>query len=328
MNGSRAINNDIELRPMEVPRDCSSVARIRSACFPAWPVTTDEVADEAARRVPERRHRSYVAIDGSSVAGYGYLEEPAMAAHPGRLRIRVLVDPTSQGRGIGGALYALLLQLAREVGTAELVTEAQADDDRAVRFLTERGFAEYHRRVEGRLRLAQIDTGSIGRGIDVHTDALFATGVRIATYQQMQFACIDAPRRLYDLDAELWRDVPFGLTGNVPSYERYLREELEDPNFLPEATFIALAGERWIGLCALMTGPGCLLTSMTGVARDWRGRGLARWLKLHTIRYALENGCQELRVFNDDINDAMLGLNRSLGFRVAAVEVRYRKQLQ
>mgnify|MGYP001026501073 CR=1 FL=1 len=160
------------------------------------------------------------------------------------------------------------------------------------------------------------------------TDAFFPTGVRIATYRQLLLAVPDAPRRLYDLDALLWADVPFGLTGAAPSFEQYEAMELADPDFLPQATFVALDGDRWIGLGALMTGPGFLLNSMTGIAREWRGRGLARWLKLHTIRWALERNAPELRTFNDAINDAILGLNRSLGFRVESVEVRYRKDMR
>lgn len=67
---------------------------------------------------------------------------------------------------------------------------------------------------------------------------------------------------------------------------------------------------------------------MTGVARECRGRELARWLKLHTIRYALDVGTAELRTVNDAMNAAILALNRSLGFRPTAIDVRYRKDLQ
>jgi len=42
---------------------------------------------------------------------------------------------------------------------------------------------------------------------------------------------------------------------------------------------------------------------------------LARWLKLHTIRWALERRAPEMRTFNDAVNEAILGLNQSLGFR-------------
>ncbi len=168
----------------------------------------------------------------------------------------------------------------------------------------------------------------MARGIERLADAFFPDGVRIATYRQLLLAVPDAARRLYDLDALLWADVPFGLTGAVPTFEQYQALELADPDFLPQATFVALDGHRWIGLGALMNGPGFLLNSMTGVAREWRGRGLARWLKLHTIRWALERDAPELRTFNDAVNDAILGLNRSLGFRAESVEVRYRKDVR
>jgi len=316
------------LRPMDTPRDCDGVARVRSACFPAWPASGDEVAEAEARRPRDRLHLAWVAVQREEIAAYGYVEEPNVAAMPGRIRIRVLVAPAWRGRGIGGALYDRLLGRAREAGAAELLTEAAEDDAGAQRFLVQRGFAEYHRRIESRLALADVEPAKIARGIDALTDAFFPAGVRIATYRQLRLAVPDAARRLYDLDAMLWADVPFGVTGSVPSFEQYQALELADPDFLPHATFVALDRDRWVGLGAVMNGRGFLLNSMTGVAREWRGRGLARWLKLHTIRWALERNAAELRTFNDAVNDAILGLNRSLGFRAASVEVRYRKDVR
>jgi GNAT superfamily N-acetyltransferase len=313
---------------MAVPRDCEGVARLRSACFPAWPVSGDEVADAEARRPRDRLRVAWVAVHQGEIAGCGYVEEPNIAARPGRLRIRVLVEPARRERGVGGALYDTLIGRALEAGATELVTEAADDDASARRFLARRGFAEYHRRIESRLALADVDPARIARGLEALTDAFFPSGVRIATYRQLLLAVPDAARRLYELDTLLWADVPFGLTGSVPTFEQYQAQELADPDFLPQATFVALDGHRWIGLGALMSGRGFLLNSMTGVAREWRGRGLARWLKLHTIRWALERGAPELRTFNDAVNDAILGLNRSLGFRVESAEVRYRKDLR
>jgi mycothiol synthase len=317
----------ITVRPMDVTRDGSDVARIRSACFPEWPVSGDEVADAEARRLPERLHVPWVAVDHDVLVGYGYVEEPGVGARPGRLRIRVLVDPTQRERGIGTALYTALHERAREAGATELVTETKAEDPAALHFLAHRGFVEFHRRIESRLRIQETAPAAIARGIDRMTDAFFATGVRIATYGQLLLAAPDAPRRLYDLDASLWLDVPYGLTGDFLSFAQYQALELADPDFLPRATFIALDGERWIGLAALMNGRGFLLNSMTGVVREWRGRGLARWLKLHTIRWAIERGASEIRTFNDSVNEAILGLNRSFGFRVASVDLRHRKDM-
>jgi mycothiol synthase len=318
----------VVLQPMQMPRDSAGVARVRSACFPAWPVTAEEVADAEARRPPTRWHEGWIAIDAGAITGCGFLEEPNIAGRPGRLRIRVLVDPACRRRGIGRSLHDRLLARAREAHADELVTEAQADDDGALRFLERGGYLEYHRRIESRLQLADVDAAAVARGIDRLTDAFFPTGVRIATYRQLRLAGPDAGRRLYELDATLWADVPFGLTGSVPTFEEYEALELADPDFLPQATFVALDGERWIGLCALARGPGCLLTSVTGVVRTWRGRGLARWMKLHATRSALESGAAEIRTFNDAVNDAILGLNRSLGFAQASVELRFRKEIE
>jgi hypothetical protein len=45
------------------------------------------------------------------------------------------------------------------------------------------------------------------------------------------------------------------------------------------------------------------------------------------IRYALDAGSAELRTINDATNPAILALNRSLGFKPTAIDVRYRKDL-
>jgi GNAT superfamily N-acetyltransferase len=321
------MNAGLALRAMRVPDDCAGVARVCTACFPDWPLAAEEVADDEARRAPGRMHRALVALDRDEIVGFGFVQVPDVAAREGRLRIRVLVPPERRRQGVGGALYDALHAIASEAGATELVTEARSADEAAAPFLASRGFVEYHRRIENRLSMSDVDPAMIGRAIDRHVDALFASGVRIATFRQLGLVHADAARRLYDLDATLWADVPFGLTGALPSYEEYVAAEIAHPDFLPAATFIAMDGDRWIGVSALVRGHGFLLNSMTGVLRDWRGRGLAHWLKLHTLRHALECNAAEIRTFNDSINPAILALNASLGFRVANVQVRYRKEL-
>jgi len=102
---------------MEVPRDCEGVARVRSTCFPAWPVSADEVADTEARRPRDRLHVAWVAVQQDEITGYGYVEEPNSAARPGRIRIRVLVAPEHRSAGLGGALYEALERNAPELRT-------------------------------------------------------------------------------------------------------------------------------------------------------------------------------------------------------------------
>jgi GNAT superfamily N-acetyltransferase len=318
----------VVLRPPRTPDDYPELARILTAAFPAWPITADELADGDRKRSPRRLHRKIVAELGEGLAGYGFVEVPNVAAAPGRLRVRIIIDPRLLGQGIGATLHDAIEAEAIACGARELVTEAFADHPRADRFLRARGFREYHRRIDSTLLLAQVEPQRIARAIDEHTDRFFPAVIVIASYRQMVDACSEAPHRLYELFSTLWQDVPFGLSGTNLDFAAFVAEELADNNFLPAGTMVALSGDRWVGLAALSRGTGYLLASMTGVVRDWRGRGLARWLKLHTIRYALDLGIAELRTVNDAINPAILALNRSLGFRPTAIDIRYRKDLR
>jgi mycothiol synthase len=317
----------VVLRPPRIPGDYPELARILTAAFPAWPVSADELAD-ADRKRSARLHRETVAeLADGRLAGHGFFEVPNVAAAPGRLRIRVIIDPALLGQGIGAALYEAIEVEAIAHGARELVTEAFADHPRAHRFLAARGFREYHRRIDSTLTLAQVEAQQIAQAIDEHADRFFPTAIVIASYRQMIDGCSNAPRRLYEIFSTLWEDVPFGITGTHLDFEAFVAEELDENNFVPAGTMVALDGDRWVGLAALGRGADFLLASMTGIVRAWRGRGLARWLKLHTIRYALYAGSAELRTINDATNPAILALNRSLGFKPTAIDVRYRKDL-
>jgi mycothiol synthase len=308
--------------------DNDEIARIHSSAYPEWPCSGAEIAANAQRR-GARFHRKWVASLGADrLAAYGYIEVPDVAAATGRLHIRVTVDPDRRALGIGASLYGVLENEARRHGARELVAEVLASDARAERFARDRGFAIYNSRTESRLRLCDVATERVGRGIDELTDRLFDTGIRVTSYRQMTQAAERVPRRLYDLYCELWHDVPFGITGPDPGFETFVAEELDNPAFRPDGSFVALDGGDWIALCLQMARGRHLLTSMTGVVRRWRDRGIARWLKLHSIRYALEVGAEEIHAFNDASNAAMLALNRSLGFVVHQTDLRLKKELQ
>jgi mycothiol synthase len=317
-----------QLRPADVAADNDEIARIHSKAYPEWPCTGAEIAANAQRRAARFRLKWVAALAADRLAGYGHIEVPDVAAAAGRLHIRVTVDPDCRGLGLGTSLYNTLETEARRRGATELVSEVLASDPRAERFALDRGFVIYNSRIESRLPLRDVATECIGRGIDELTDRLFSTGIRVASYRQIAQAVEQAPRRLYDLYCELWRDVPFGITGPDPSFQAFVSEEVANPAFRPDGSYIALDGADLIALCIQTARGRHLLTSMTGVVRRWRGRGVARWLKLHSILHALEVGADQIHAFNDASNAAILALNRSLGFVRVNTELRLKKELQ
>ena len=317
----------ITVRPAHASADNDEIARIVSAVHPDRQRTGAEIA-AAARRRGQRFHQKFVAeVAPGQLAGFGFLEVPDVAATRGRFRVRVTVDPSRIGLGIGAALYETIEAEARLHGATELCSEMLASQPRAQRFAFDRGFIVYNRRIESRLKVRDIDPERIARDIDAAADRFFDTGLRIASYRQLALG-EEAPRRLYELFVELWRDVPFGIRGDDPKYESFVAEELGDPAFRSAGTFIALDGSHWVGMCAQCTGRDHLLTSMTGVVRCWRRHGLARWLKLHSIRHALESEVSEMRTYNDEANTDMLALNRTLGFVPTEIDLRLKKELR
>ncbi len=100
-------------------------------------------------------------------------------------------------------------------------------------------------------------------------------------------------------------------------FEWFVTYAIDSPNALPDAYFIAEDDERYVGLSALqrpLAQPGVLHQQMTGVLREYRGRGIAMALKLQTVRYALAHGYREIRTWNHSRNAAMLRINDALGF--------------
>ena len=122
-----------------------------------------------------------------------------------------------------------------------------------------------------------------------------------------------------------YQDVPFGDTVTQISLEQF---EAEFVGHAPDACFIAVRGEQFVGYSNLTQGGGYFLTAMTGVLPEYRGQGLATWLKLLGIRYAQSHGNLEIRAVNDSGNTAMLALNAKLGFKRRGAAIRFVKQVE
>jgi GNAT superfamily N-acetyltransferase len=315
------------LRPPRLPEEAELVAALAYPDAPDWPLTAAELLHADAHRPPQHRHLRLVAEDRGVLVGQGHLADPSVAAAPHRLRLRVSVAPQARGRGVGRALLAALHAQARDWGATELFTEAFDPDEHTLRFLRAAGYAPYHERIHARLVIAGAWTESRQRELERDADRLFALDLRVASLRQLRAAQPDADRSLYELDTALWRDIPFGVTGEPRSYEEFRAEELATPGFTPEAVFVALQGSNWAGVCWLDRRPGGAHIAMTGVVADWRRHGLARWLKLHAIRWAYEKGLAELRTTNDAPNTPIRALNAALGFVPTATELRLRAEL-
>jgi mycothiol synthase len=314
------------IRPATLPDDFCRIAELLNAENPEWPVTAAELEREAALRDPRLQWAVFVAEEpgarGAVLAGVASCGHDPQAHREEKCMIDIRVRPELQGRGIGAALYRTMEDHSRANQARELHTDVWAAHPRSARFVVERGFVERWRRLDAYLDVAMFDSAPYS-DLEAHLEAV---GITVCSYAELADdpECIE---KLHRLDAALWQDVPFGEPITVVSPARFEQECINNPRFIPEACFIAVHNAMFVGYSYLTRGDGYYLTEMTGVLPAYRGKGIAKLLKLRGIQYAQARANTQIRTVNDSINTPMLRLNLQLGFQHQGATIRFVKHL-
>ncbi len=66
---------------------------------------------------------------------------------------------------------------------------------------------------------------------------------------------------------------------------------------------------------------------MTGTAREYRGRGIARALKVEALTRAKRKGLRAMGTTNDEPNRSMREINAKLGYQMLPAHVELEKPL-
>lgn len=125
----------------------------------------------------------------------------------------------------------------------------------------------------------------------------------------------DAVTKLYELNERTVQDIPHSVT--------IVREQLEDferrlnaPDRRKDRWWIAVDGDRAVAMSHLKFPPvrGSVWTGYTCSDPDYRGRGIARAVKLQSLAQAAELGIPTVHTDNDSENAPMLHINETLGY--------------
>jgi GNAT superfamily N-acetyltransferase len=128
----------------------------------------------------------------------------------------------------------------------------------------------------------------------------------------------DLARPLHALALSVLGDMPGEDGAPELSYELFRGHVLSSPAFRPDGAVLALAGERLVGFSYIDVPPARPAVGrhrLTGVARDWRGRGVAGALKRAQIAWAQSAGLELLVAENELRNEPIRRLNARLGYR-------------
>lgn len=302
-----------DLRP-DVRSDLEGFALVRRLALPFILVTPESVVHVLTRTHPDARFRSLVAEEDGEMIGTAQVGLAHDSPRPGQGFLNVYVRPDRTRRGAGGLLVRTAEEYLAGKGATDLY--AWVLDEPANRAFAERH--GYGRRRSAHFLRLDLASGTLPPlsppppGVELRTAADFA----------------DDPRPVFELEAETTSDEPGDIDVEVTDYPAWVEATWEHPLLDRELTTVAVADGRPVAFTAAYTDGGArYATAMTGTARAFRGRGLAKLVKNASLHRARAAGITEAFTGNDTGNGPMLAVNRWLGYDRCATEVRYVRRL-
>jgi GNAT superfamily N-acetyltransferase len=257
------------------------------------------------------------------VIGVAQFDQFAGAFNPRKFAIEITVDPALHNRGVGGHLYAVLINALRDLDPLCLDMWSREDMPCRIGFLEHRGFREDQRIWSSELDLATFDP----RPFRAYADAVEANGLVIRSLADLLATNSLDERELYDLWAEVHEDVPIPPSQDRTrrTFDDWRKRNLEHLSLFVEGYFVALDRGRYVGTTQFWHAPekDRLRTGLTGVRRDYRGRGVAFGLKVRALEFARERGYRFVDTENASTNVGMLSINERLGFLKRPAWVHY-----
>lgn len=310
------IAEQIRIRPLR-NEDFDAITQIEIANFPDTPRSAEETRDKYERFDTSRWTREWVIGEDAAghVLAYGSYRHVPRSFHPDKYHVYVAVHPDRHRQGIGTRLMRHLLGRLGERGGRRIISWTREDYGHAIAFLRRFGFEEYARAFESRLPAATVDLAAFAHYRQLAADA----GVVITTLQDELARvphCLPAVYQAHMvMDISEPQDDP-----DLPTpvgYDLWVSEDVRHPRVLLDAYFLARRGDFYVGESALKRTDAdahALRQQLTAVLPEYRGRGIATALKLHTVEYARAHGYREIRTFNSSRNAPMLAINTKLGF--------------
>jgi GNAT superfamily N-acetyltransferase len=302
-----------DLRP-DVRADLDGFVRVRHRALPYMLFTPGSVAYDIAHAHPDAHMRRLVAQEDGEIIGTAQVGIAYDSPEPGQGYLNVYVDPERTRSGAGGLLVRTAEEHLAAQGARRLLAWVLDEPDNRA-FAERRGYRASRPAYFLRLDLAHAALPPLQDpppGVELRSAADFA----------------DDPRPLFALDAEAMADEPSDVDYEFTDYEAWLAETWRHPLFSPELTSVVLVDGRPAAFSAARTDSGHRYgTVMTGTARAFRGRGLAKLAKNDSLHRARAAGFTKAFTGNDTGNGPMIAINKWFGYQVCATEVRHVREL-
>jgi GNAT superfamily N-acetyltransferase len=295
------------------PGDAAALAALLRANQPPllYVPTAAGLAHRLAHLPARARQRLWlVERDGGVVAG-ARASFHWRAAEEGIGRVEVEVLRAWRGRGLGSELLAIAESYLTETGARRIGCAVLGHED-GLRFARAHGYEEIRRETFSWLEPRPVELA-------------FPAGVRLLPLRSL----LDRAEEVWRLETEAIGDVPADVPWTEIGFDEWVEETLEAPDLdLDGSVFAEVEGRLTsYALVSVDRERGLAWNEMTGTAQAFRRRGLARLVKLASIRWAAGAGIRAISTGNDEENAGMLALNRELGYRPLLEAVEFAKRL-
>ena len=303
---------DLTYRPALL-EDAELASDLITACYPELP--EDPVLKQyfwAHPRAEWRTARFIAELDGEPVALLGWTHAPWEQLPDRNSYVEVYLDRARLEVELAMSLFERVATEAQADGA--LVLETQLVEDEAEMIVAVDRLGYERDRTE---KVWELDVAKHGPRLVAEAHAAKAkaqaSGIEMLTVADWNDP--DALRKLHALAELTRRDIPSSYPIPTQPYENFV-ERMNTPDRRRDRVWVASDAGNPVAFSFLRFPPvrGQVWTGYTCAHPDYRGRGLARGIKLQTLAQAAQMGIPTVLTDNDSENAPMLHINETLGY--------------
>jgi RimJ/RimL family protein N-acetyltransferase len=302
----------VDYRPASID-DAELASDLMTAAYPA--MAHDPVMLRYRWENPRRDYASarFIAEKGERpIAFLSWLHGPWAKLPDRHCEVEVWLDLAEPDHTLLSAMWTWIGDKAVAEGTGLLLAYCGEDEPETLGSLAVLGY--HPKRTE---KVWELDLKLHGARIQAEAEEsrrkMAADGIELVTIAA--WSGEDNMKKLHQLDAITRQDIPTTLPILAEAYDDFVRRT-KSPDRRADRTWVALDGDRPVALSYLKFPPvrGTVWTGYTCSHPEYRGRGLARAVKLETLAQAAMLGIPDVRTDNDSENAPMLHINERLGY--------------
>lgn len=267
----------------------------------------------------------FVCEENGRFISYGVYGKSWWSQREGKYFLNMLTLPKYRNNGIGSSFYNQATERLQQRGDLKVLTvDTREDMPQSIQFLKNRGFKQVMRYPRSILDVQAFELEKYSTLVN----KLEQKGIEFLNVNQLAERFDDYQQRFHAMETEIDKDIPSPDPFKPDPFDEFQKRVFNNPNFYPEAVYIAVDNDQFVGISALWKTPedNKLSTGLTGVLRSHRRLGLATALKSKALGFAKAQAIVEIDTDNEE-NNPMYQINMQLGFKPAPAYLDFYKEI-